>query len=435
MEIIKNEKVQNTVTAEFKVGAEEFEKALEAAYHKKKGSIAIPGFRKGKASRKMIENQYGESVFYEDAVNGIYQKAIADVIEKLGIDVVDVPDIEVLSVSKEEGVAFKAEFTVKPEVSINGYLGLEIEENIKKINDDDIAGKLKEMQLRGARIIDVEDRAAQIGDTVVFDFKGFCDGEAFQGGEAANFSLELGSGRFIPGFEDQICGKNIGEDFDVNVTFPEDYQAKELAGKEAVFKCKVNGIKGRELAELDDEFAKDVSEHDTLDELKAEIKSKLEEAAQKQAEEDCEQEISEKLVALLEADIPAVMFENRIDDLIRDWEFKNKQQGMTVQMYMQYSNQTPEQFRNMFREIAEKQVKMRLALEKVAALENIEVEDEKIEAEYEKLSEFYKMPADKVRTLIEADALKRDLKAEKALEIIKENCKKIKPKAKKGDKK
>jgi len=426
MEIIQNSKAQNTVTAEFKVNAEEFEQALEKAYYKKRGGIAVPGFRKGKASRKMIERQYGESVFFEDAVNGLYQKTVSDVIDELGIDVVDVPDIEVLSVDKEDGVAFKALFTVKPEVLIKGYLGLEVEEKVQEITDDDIAGKLKEMQLRGARIIDVEDRAAEIGDTVVFDFKGFCDDKAFEGGEAANFSLELGSGRFIPGFEEQIVGKNIGEDFDVNVTFPEEYQAKELAGKEAVFKCKINSIKGRELSDLDDEFAKDVSEHDTLDELKEEIREKLLETAKKHGEEQLENEISEKLIGLLETDVPSVMFENRIDDLIRDWEFKNKQQGMSIQMYMQYSNQNMEEFREMFREIAEKQVKMRLALEKIAELENIEVEDDRIDAEYEKLSEYYKMPPDKVRTLIEADTLKRDLKAEKALEIVKENAKKIK---------
>ncbi|MDR2532606.1 MAG: trigger factor [Oscillospiraceae bacterium] len=426
MEITKNNKTGNTVEAQFKVNSEEFEQALDKAYHRQKNNIAIPGFRKGKASRKMIENQYGENVFYEEAVNGLYKKIISDVIEELKIDVVDVPDTEVVSVGKEEGVEFKATFTVKPEVSIKGYLGLEVEESVQEINEDDIAGKLKEMQLRGARIIDVEDRAAEMGDTVVFDFKGFCEGKAFEGGEAANFSLELGSGRFIPGFEPQIAGKNIGEDFDVNVTFPEEYQAKELAGKEAVFECKINSIKGRELTELDDEFAKDVSEFDTLDELKADIKKKLEEAAEKRADEHFEGELSEKLIELVEADIPPVMYENRIDDMVRDWEYKNKQQGMSVQTYLQYSNSTMEQFREMFREMAEKQVKMRLALEKISELETIEVEAEKIEAEYEKLSGFYRMSVDKVKELIEPEALARDLKTEKAMEIVKENAKKIK---------
>jgi trigger factor len=425
MEITKHEKAGNTVTAEFKVDGAEFDKALDSAYFKRKNSIAVPGFRKGKATRKMVEKQYGDSVFYEDAVNGMYQKTIAAVIDELGIDVVDMPDVEVVSIEREEGVAFKASFTVKPEVAIKGYLGLEVEKNVKPVSDDDIAGKLREMQLRGARIVDVEDRAAMLGDTVVFDFKGFCGGNAFQGGEAANFSLELGSGRFIPGFEEQVCGKNIGEDFDVNVTFPEDYQATELAGKEAIFQCKINGIKGRELTELDDEFAKDVSEFDTLDELKEDVKKKLEEAAEAQAEEDFEADLSEKLIELVEADIPPVMFENRIDDMVRDWEMKNKQQGMSVQSYMQFANQTMEQFREMFREMAEKQVKMRLALEKIAELENIEVTEDEINAEFEKLSGHYRMPAEKVRELIEPKSLGGDLKTEKAINIVKDNAKKI----------
>ncbi|MCL2018491.1 MAG: trigger factor [Oscillospiraceae bacterium] len=426
MEIIKNIKTGNTVEAEFKVGPEDFEQALEKAYHKQKNNIAIPGFRKGKATRKMVEKQYGENVFYEEAVNVLYKKTISEVIDELNLDVVDMPDVEVVSVEKDEGVEFKATFTVKPEVSIKGYLGLEVEAQPEEITDDDIAGKLKEMQLRGARIIDVEDRAADMGDTVVFDFKGFCDGNAFAGGEAANFSLELGSGRFIPGFEEQIVGKSIGEDFEVNVTFPEDYQATELAGKESVFKCKINSMKSRELVEIDDEFAKDVSEYDTLEELKADIKTKLEEEAAKKADEHFENELSEKLIGLVEADVPSVMYENRIDDMVRDWEFKNKQHGMNVQTYLQYANSTMEQFREMFREMSEKQVKMRLALEKIAELEKVEIEEERIEAEYEKLSGFYKMSVEKVRELIEAEALSRDLKTERAMEIVKENAKRIK---------
>ena len=426
MEITKHDKTGNTVTAEFKINAEELDKALEAAYHKKKRNISVPGFRKGKASRKLIEKQYGENVFYEDAVNGLYQKTVSEVIDGLGIDVVDIPETEVVSINREDGVEFKASFTVKPEVSIKGYLGLEVEEHIHEITDDEVEGRLKEMQLRGARIIDVDDRPAEIGDTVVFDFKGFCGGEKFEGGEASNYSLELGSGRFIPGFEEQIAGRSIGEDFDVNVTFPDDYQAKELAGKEALFKCKIHGIKGRELTELDDEFAKDVSEFDTLDELKEDIRKKLEKEGEQHSEEHFENELSEKLIGLVEADIPSAMFENRIDDLIRDWEYKNSQSGMNIDAYLNYTGSTMEKFRDMFREVAEKQVKMRLALEKIAVLENVEIEEEKISAEYEKLSGLYRMSAEKVRTLIESNALESDLKAERAMEIVKENAKKIK---------
>jgi trigger factor len=426
MEITKNNKMGNTVEAEFKVTPEEFEEALEKAYQKEKNRITIPGFRKGKATRKMVEKQYGENVFYEEAINSLYKRVITEVIDRLNIDVVDVPETEVVSVERDEGIEFKVTFTVKPDVTIKDYLGVEVDYKVAEVSEDDIAGKLKEMQLRSARIIDVEDRAAETGDTVTFNFKGFCEGEAFKGGEAENFNLELGSGRFIPGFEEQICGKNIGEDFDVNVTFPEEYQAKELAGKDAIFKCKINGIKGRETVELDDEFAKDVSEHDTLDQLKTEIKEKLAEENEKAADLDFEGELSEKLIALVEADIPPVMFENRIDDMVRDWEFKNQQQGMNVQSYLQYSNQTMDDFRNMFREMAEKQVKMRLALERISDLEKVEVETEKVEAEFEKLSGYYRMSVDKVKELIEYKALERDLKAEKAMDIVKENAKKIK---------
>ncbi|MCL2638057.1 MAG: trigger factor [Oscillospiraceae bacterium] len=425
MEITKNNKTNNAVEVEFKVSPDEFEQALEKTYQKQKNSISIPGFRKGKATRKMVEKQYGENVFYEEAINNLYKKVITEVIDELDLDVVDVPETEVVSVERDAGIEFKVVFTVKPAVSIKDYLGVEVDYKVAEVSDDDIAGKLKEMQLRGARIIDVEDRSAEMGDTVTFDFKGFCNGEAFKGGEAENFNLELGSGRFIPGFEEQICGKNIGEDFDVNVTFPEEYQAAELAGKDAIFKCKINGIKGRETVELDDEFAKDVSEFDTLDELKADVKSKLAEENVKAADLDFESALSEKLIELVEADIPPAMYENRIDDMVRDWEFKNQQQGMNVQMYLQYSNQSMEQFRDMFREMAEKQVKMRLALETISDLEKIEVEDERVEEEFQKLSEFYRMPMDKVKELIETKSLTRDLKAEKAMELVKEKAKKI----------
>jgi trigger factor len=433
MEITKNNKTGNTVEAEFKVTPEEFEEALEKTYQREKNRITIPGFRKGKATRKMVEKQYGENVFYEEAINTLYKKVITEVIDKLDIDVVDVPETEVVSVEREEGIEFKVSFTVKPDVTIKNYLGVEVDYKVAEVSEDDIAGKLKEMQLRSARIIDVEDRGAEMGDTVTFNFKGFCEGEAFKGGEAENFNLELGSGRFIPGFEEQICGKNIGEDFDVNVTFPEEYQAKELAGKDAIFKCKINGIKGRETVELDDEFAKDVSEHDTIEELKTEIKEKLAEENERAADLEFESALSEKLIDLVEADIPAVMFESRIDDMVRDWEFKNQQQGMNVQAYLQYSNQNMEQFRDMFREMAEKQVKMRLALEKISDLEKVEVEKERVEEEFEKLSGYYRMSVDKVKELIEYKALERDLKAEKAMNIVKENAKKIKIEGDKND--
>ena len=423
MEIISNNKTAaNTVEVEFKANAAEFEEAVQAAYLKKRKNITIPGFRKGKATRKMIETHYGEGIFYEDAINNMYRNQIADVVEELKLDVVDMPNIEVVSVNKEEGVEFKATFTVKPEINVSEYKGLKITKTVKAITDEDVDAELKRMQDKGARIIDVTDRAAETGDTVVFDFEGFCDGEAFEGGKAEKFSLELGSGRFIPGFEEQIAGKNIGEDFDVNVTFPEEYQAKELAGKEAVFKCKIHEIKGKELPELDDEFAKDVSEFDTLDELKADIKAKLEKTAADEADNRVNIELNDKLLANMEGEVPEAMYENRVTDMVRDWEYRNRYQGITVKDYLKFANITMEQFRENFKEAATKQVNLRLVLEKIAETEAITATEEEIEKHYTELAEEHKMDVEKVKAIIPVDSLSEDIKVEKAFDLVKESA-------------
>ncbi len=423
MEIISNNKTgANTVEAEIKVNAADFEAAVQATYLKKRKNISLPGFRKGKATRKMIEAQYGEGVFYEDAVNSIYQKTVADAIDELKLEVVDIPETEVTSVSKEEGVSFKVSFTVKPEVKIDGYKGLKVEKAVKTITDADVDAEIERIRNNGARIIDVTDRAAQNGDTVIFDFEGFCEGEAFEGGKAEQFSLELGSGRFIPGFEDQICGKNIGEEFDVNVTFPENYNAENLAGKPATFKCKLHEIKGKELAELDDEFAKDVSEFDTLAELKADLKTKLEEAAGKQADSALDNTVSEKLAELLEAEVPEAMYEHRIADMLREWEYRNRYAGITLQDYLKFTGLTIDQFKENFRAPAEIQVKLRLALEKIAELENIEVTEEALEEQYKNLADEHKMDVEKVKSIIAAESLKADIKSEKAFELVKNSA-------------
>lgn len=424
MEIISNNKTAvNTVEVEFKNNAEEFEAAVQTAYLKKRKNITVPGFRKGKASRKMIETHYGEGVFYDDAVNAIYRSTIDDVIKELSLEVVDIPKIEVTSVGKDEGVTFKAEFTTKPEVNISDYKGLEAVKDVKTIGDEEVNAEIARMQDRNARIIDVTDRAAQKGDTVVFDFEGFKDGVAFEGGKADNFSLELGSGRFIPGFEDQIVGKSIDEPFEVNVTFPEEYQAEELAGKEAVFKCLIHEIKGKELPELDDEFAKDVSEFDTLDELKADTKKKLEEQAEKEADNKLDTELNTKLIEKLEGEIPEVMYENRINEMMRDWEYNNRFQGITIQDYLKYTGTTIEQFRENFRDPATKQIKLRLALEKIAALENIEASAEEIEKQYADLAEEHKMEVEKVKSVVSEKNLAEDIKVEKAFNFVKDNAK------------
>ncbi len=423
MEIISNNKTgANTVEAEIKVNAADFETALQATYLKQRKNISLPGFRKGKATRKMIEAQFGENVFFEEAVNSIYQKTVADAIDELKLEVVDVPETEVTSVSKEDGVSFKVTFTVKPEVKIDGYKGLKIEKAVKTITDAEVDAEVDRVRNQNARIIDVTDRAVANGDTVVFDFEGFCDGVAFDGGKAEKFSLEIGSGRFIPGFEDQIVGKNIDEEFDVNVTFPEDYNAENLAGKPAVFKCKLHEIKGKELAELDDEFAKDVSEFDTLAEYKADIKAKLEESAKKQADGMLDNTISEKLAEILEAEIPAAMFEHRMADMLREWEYRNRYTGITLQDYLKYTGLTVDQFKENFRTPAEIQVKLRLALEKIAELENIEVTDAALEEQYQKLADEYKMDLDKVKAVIAAESLTADIKAEKAFDLVKESA-------------
>lgn len=423
MEIISNNKTQtNTVEVEFKATAEEFEAAVQATYLKKRKNITVPGFRKGKATRKMIETQFGEGVFFQDAVNDMYQKTVAQVIDDLKLDVVDMPEIEVTDVNKENGVSFKASFTVKPEVNISDYKGLKVEKAVKTISDDDVNAEIEKLRQRGARIVEVADRAVENGDTVVFDFEGFVDGVAFDGGKADKFSLEIGSGKFIPGFEEQIIGKNIDEDFDVVVTFPEDYNADNLKGKEATFKCKIHEIKAKELADLDDDFAKDVSEFDTLDEMKADLKTKLEENAKNQAEQKVDADLTDAVIEKMEAEVPNAMFENRIDDLVRDWEYKNRYQGITVKDYLKFTNSTMEQFRENFRTPAEKQIKLRLALEKIAEIENISVDDEAIEKEYAEMAETYKMDLDKVKAVVSAENLSKDLMVEKAFDLVRENA-------------
>ncbi len=423
MEIISNNKTgANTVEAEIKVNAADFEAALQATYLKQRKNISLPGFRKGKATRKMIEAQYGENVFFEEAVNSIYQKTVADAIDEMKLEVVDVPETEVTAVSKEDGVSFKVTFTVKPEVTIDGYKGLKVEKTVKTITDADVDAEVERVRNQNARIIDITDRAVEKGDTVVFDFEGFCDGEAFDGGKAEKFSLEIGSGRFIPGFEDQIVGKSIDEEFDVNVTFPEDYNAENLAGKPAVFKCKIHEIKGKELAELDDEFAKDVSEFDTIAEYKADIKAKLEETVKKQADSALDNTISEKLAEILVAEVPEAMFEHRIADMLREWEYRNRYAGITLADYLKYTGLTIDQFKENFRAPAEIQVKLRLALEKIAELEKIEIDEAALEEQYKNLADEHKMDVEKVKGIIPAESLKADLAAEKAFELVKENA-------------
>lgn len=421
MEIIsQNNTATNTTAIEFSFTAEEFENAISAAYNKRKKSITVPGFRKGKAPRKVIEAQYGESVFYDDAVNSLYNQNIVAVIDKTGLDVVDVENTEVVEVSKENGVKFKADIITKPVVEISDYKGLEVKKTTKNVDDAAVDAEVEKVRNRNARSISVEDRAAQIGDTAVIDFEGFLDGVAFEGGKGEKFPLELGSGSFIPGFEEQVAGKNIGEDFDVNVTFPEHYQAENLAGKPAVFKCKLHEIKGKELPNVDDEFVKDVSEFDTLDEYKADIKSKLEKTAADEASTNLDNALVDAIIGKMKAEVPQVMYQRRIDEIVREWSARNR---ISVEDYLKYTGVTMDQFRANFTEVAKRQVDLRLALEKIAELENITVSDEDVEKEYADMAEQYKMEADKIKAAVPADAIKNDLKIEKALDLVRDSAK------------
>ena len=421
MEIIsQNNTATNTTAIEFSFTAEEFENAISAAYNKRKKSITVPGFRKGKAPRKVIEAQYGESVFYDDAVNSLYNQNIVAVIDKTGLDVVDVENTEVVEVSKENGVKFKADIITKPVVEISDYKGLEVKKTTKTVDDAAVDAEIEKVRNRNARSISVEDRAAQIGDTAVIDFEGFLDGVAFEGDKGEKFPLELGSGSFIPGFEEQVAGKNIGEDFDVNVTFPEHYQAENLAGKPAVFKCKLHEIKGKELPNVDDEFVKDVSEFDTLDEYKADIKSKLEKAAADEASTNLDNALVDAVIGKMKAEVPQVMYQRRIDEIVREWSARNR---ISVEDYLKYTGVTMDQFRANFTEVAKRQVDLRLALEKIAELENITVSDEDVEKEYADMAEQYKMEADKIKAAVPADAIKNDLKIEKALDLVRDSAK------------
>lgn len=423
MSLKSTEKIEtNKYELEIEISAEAFEAAVQAAYLKAKKNINVPGFRKGHAPRKIVEKEYGEGVFYEDALNAILPAEIDTAVSEAGLELVTRPDVEVTEVSKEKGAVVKATCITKPEIEIKDYKGIEVEKSVKTVSDEDVDHEIGHLREKGMRIISVDDRAAQNGDDVVIDFEGFKDNVAFEGGKAEKFTLTLGSGQFIPGFEDQIVGHNIGDEFDINVTFPEDYGAKELAGAPVVFKIKLHEIKAKELPELDDEFVKDQSEFDTVDELKADIRAKLEEAAKKSCEQEQEGKILDEVIAKVEGEIPEVMFERRVDEMIEELGQRLAPQGISVDMYLQYTGQTIDSLKTMYREQAEKQVKLRLALEKIASLENIEVSDEETEEEFKKMAEAYNMEVEKVKGYVTADALKKDLAVGKAAELVKKEA-------------
>lgn len=410
----------NVYTLEIEIGAEPFKAAVLKAYNKAKSKIALPGFRKGKAPLAMIERFYGKDVFYEDALEIAFPEAVSDAYKEAGIEPVDSPkDVNVKSIG-EDGVLFEMKVTVKPEdIKVKAYKGLEAEKAEAAVTPEEVDARIEAMRERNARTITVEDRAAAKGDIAVIDFEGFVDGKAFEGGKGSNYELELGLGQFIPGFEDQVIGHNAGESFDVNVKFPEEYQAEELAGKDATFKIKLHEVQYKELPELDDDFAKDVSEYDTLDELKDSIRKGIETNHEKQADQKVENDLIDQVVGGMKAEIPDAMIESRIEELVQDFQYRISQQGLKLEQYLQYMGMTMEQFKEQFREQADKQVKMRLAMEAIVAKESIEATEEEFEAEIKRIADAYQMEADKVKSLVDAAAVKKDLAVNKAIDFVK----------------
>lgn len=410
----------NKYELEIEISAEDFEAAIEKAYLKARKNIAMPGFRKGKAPRKLIEKEYGEQVFFEDAVNLLYAPVVNGAVEESGLELVTRPEVELTEISKENGVKLKATCITKPEVEVKDYKGIEVEKVVNPVTDEDINKQLDALREKNVTVETVDDRAAENGDDVVIDFEGFKDDVAFEGGKAEDFTLSLGSGQFIPGFEDQIVGHNAGEDFDINVTFPDEYQVKELAGAPAVFKIKLKSISKKVMPELDDDMVKDSTEFDTVDEYKADVKKKLEEANEKHADSEVEAKIFDKVIENMTAEIPQVMFDNRVNEMISELEQRLAPQGISLDLYMQYTGQTIDTVKKAYAEQAEKQVKLRLALEKIAKLENIEVTEDELKAEFDKLAEAYKLDVDQIKQFIHDDDLKKDIAVGKAVDLIKD---------------
>ena len=413
LQVEKLEKNMAKLTIE--VSADDLEKALQSAYKKQKNRINLPGFRKGKVPRQMIEKMYGSEIFYDDAINELMPKAYAEAYDECELDIVSRPEVDVVQIEKGKPFIFTAEVAVKPEVTLGEYKGLEVDKISTRVTQKEVEEKLKEEAEKNARTVTVEDRAVQDGDEVIMDFEGFVDGETFEGGKGENYPLTIGSGSFIPGFEEQLVGAEAEKEVEVKVTFPEDYHAEELKGKDAVFKCTVHEIKMKELPEIDDEFAAEVSEFDTLDEYKADLKAKIKEQKEAEGKRKQEDQAVEKAVENASFEIPEAMITTNISQMTDDFARRMRSQGLTMEQYFQFTGMTAEKMEEEMRPQAIKRIETRIVLEAIAKAENIEISDEKIDEEISKMAESYKMEADKLKEFM-GDAEKKQMKEDMAVQ-------------------
>ena len=422
MSLIKKELTEKSgFVIEFSVSKEVYEKAEMEAYRKNVKTINVPGFRKGKAPKAIIERMYGKGVWFEDAINACIPEAFESAVREAELDIVGQPVFDV--VSTDGDIVLKAEGFVKPTVDIKDYKGIKVEKNVEAVTDEAVDAEVEAARKRNARTVEVTDRASAMGDIANIDYEGFVDGVAFDGGKGEGHDLKLGSGSFIPGFEEQVAGHTVGEEFDVNVTFPTEYHASELAGKAATFKTKLNSLKFEELPALDDEFAKDVSEFDTLAEYKADLKAKMEKRNDDRAESEVGNALALALAEKLEGEIPAPMFEAETENMVRDYDARLRQNGLDLGTYFKYTGLTLETLREQMRPQAEQQVKVRLALEKISSLEGLTVTDEELEAEYTNISTAYNVPLEEVKKMILAEDLKADVLVGHAMKLVRENAK------------
>lgn len=410
-------KETNKYELEVTVDAATFEAAVQKSYKKNIGQVSIPGFRKGKAPRQMVEKLYGKDVFYPDAIEFCYPEALEAAIKEAGLKVVAVESVE--EVSTENGFEFKAIVVVEPEVTIDGYKDIEVKAKAVRVTEKMINEEIDKIRDRNSRMITVEGRAAADGDTAVIDFEGFLGDVAFEGGKAENYNLALGSGSFIPGFEEQIIGHNAGEEFTITVTFPEDYQAEELKGQDAQFKIKLHEIKTKELPELDDEFVKDVSDKETVEDYKKEVKETISKRLKEERENDIANQITDKLIELVEGEIPEVMYDNEVNSMIRDFDARLRSQGMDMSTYLGYMGMDVDALKSMYRKDAERRVKLRLALKKIAQLENIVVTDEEVDAEFARLAETYGVEVDRIKMLVDVEDQRDDIAVQRAMDVVK----------------